>query len=114
MHNQGVVHRDLKPDNVLMSKDFVLKLADFGFAAPLQGRFGTGYLRTRLGTEPYMAPEIHAQKPYKGAEVDLFAAGIILFIVISGTPPFRKGVPTDFHYKHIATGHWEKFWPYHY
>jgi serine/threonine protein kinase len=54
-----LTHRDLKPENLLYDKDYNLKVADFGFAAPLAGRDGSGYLKTRLGTESYMAPEIH-------------------------------------------------------
>ena len=66
MHSQGVTHRDLKPENMLISKSFELKIADFGFAAPTQGRDGSGQLHTKLGTESYMAPEIHQKSPYQG------------------------------------------------
>jgi len=47
---------------VLFDQFFNLKIADFGFAAPLSGRDGSGLLKTKLGTESYMAPEIHAKK----------------------------------------------------
>lgn len=56
----------MKPENVLFDKQFNLKIADFGFAAPIEGRDGSGQLRTKLGTESYMAPEIHVRKPYTG------------------------------------------------
>jgi len=58
-HQQGVAHRDLKPENILLDQNFVLKIADFGFAAPVEGRDGSGNLMTKLGTLNYMAPEIH-------------------------------------------------------
>lgn len=82
-HSNGVAHRDLKPENLLLDENFVLKLADFGFAGPMEGRDGSGFLHTRLGTKNYMAPEIHEGKPYNGSSVDLFALGIILFIMVA-------------------------------
>ena len=66
MHSQGFAHRDLKPDNILYSDDFTLKIADFGFAGPLAGIDNKGYMRTILGTKPYMAPELFEKKKYKG------------------------------------------------
>lgn len=61
-----------------------------------------------------MAPEIHARQSYSGEKVDLFACGIILFIMISGTPPFSKADPrVDPHYKLLATGKQEVFWKAH-
>jgi serine/threonine protein kinase len=72
----------MKPENLLFDSDYNLKIADFGFAVVLSGRDGSGMLQTHLGTEAYMAPEIHTNKPYSGASVDLFAAGIILFIMM--------------------------------
>lgn len=65
-HNNQVAHRDLKPENLLLDKDYNLKIADFGFAAPIEGRDGQGYLHTKLGTLNYMAPEIHLEAPYQG------------------------------------------------
>jgi serine/threonine protein kinase len=67
-----------------------LKVADFGFATFTQGKDGSGLLRTVLGTESYMAPEIHKRMPYTGENVDLFASGIVLFILYAGSPPFSK------------------------
>jgi len=73
----------MKPENILFDGNFNLKIADFGFAAPIEGRDGSGLLKTRLGTESYMAPEIHLRKPYNGEAVDVFASGIILFIMFT-------------------------------
>jgi serine/threonine protein kinase len=82
-HLRGVTHRDLKPHNLLLSKNYELKIADFGFAAPVDGKDGSGSLTTYLGTLNYMAPEIHLQQPYDGRSVDIFSAAVILFMMVS-------------------------------
>lgn len=66
MHANGVCHRDLKPENIMLDEKFNLKVADFGFAAPTAGRDKSGMLHTQLGTQSYMAPEIHLGKAYSG------------------------------------------------
>jgi len=105
--------RDLKPENILMDENYNVKIADFGFAAPTMGRDGSGYLRTVLGTQAYMAPEIIMKEPYQGHVADLFALGIILFIMYAGHPPFNQAHPADPHYKLIATNRADLFWKYH-
>lgn len=112
-HNQGFSHRDLKPENLLFDSDFNLKVADFGFSTLIAGKDGTGQLSTVLGTESYMAPEIHLRQPYSGSAVDLFACGIILFIMVSGTPPFMKADPKDNYYKMICINRNSLFWEAH-
>jgi len=67
----------------MLDKDFNIKLIDFGFCAPIEGRDQSGYLRTYLGTKGFMAPEIHEGLRYKGAQVDLFSLGVILFCMVS-------------------------------
>lgn len=89
MHKNNCAHRDLKPENIMLDSEFNLKVADFGFAAPVTGRDGSGFLHTQLGTQSYMAPEIHLAKPYTGPGVDLFASAIILFVMLSQRPPFN-------------------------
>lgn len=56
----------MKPENLLFDSNYDLKIADFGFAIVLSGRDGSGALHTHLGTESYMAPEIHLRKAYDG------------------------------------------------
>lgn len=103
----------MKPENVLYDANFNLKLADFGFATLLAGKDGSGLLHTVLGTESYMAPEIHAKQPYQGSVVDLFATAIITFILYAGTPPFSKADPKDPYFRLLCQNKHETFWTAH-
>uniref|UniRef100_A0A4W3HGN1 calcium/calmodulin-dependent protein kinase n=1 Tax=Callorhinchus milii TaxID=7868 RepID=A0A4W3HGN1_CALMI len=87
-HQMGIVHRDLKPENLLLaskSKGAAVKLADFGLAIEVEGDqqawFGFA------GTPGYLSPEVLRKDPY-GKPVDLWACGVILYILLVGYPPF--------------------------
>ena len=79
----------------------------------MAGRDGSGSLKTKLGTESYMAPEIHMRKPYNGAAVDLFATGIILFIMFTQHPPFTRAEPADPFYRLLCANRADLFWKAH-
>lgn len=113
IHNQGFTHRDLKPENLMLSSDFTLKIADFGFAGPVDGRDGSGVCNTSLGTLNYMAPEIHLGQDYEGKSIDIFAAAIILFIMCSEHPPFTAAQPNDPYYRCLAASRSDIFWKTH-
>jgi serine/threonine protein kinase len=113
LFENGFSHRDLKPDNLLLDHQYNLKLTDFGYSIKLEGRVGDEYLHSYLGTPHYMAPEIHRNCEYLGDEADLFAAGIILFELKSGHPPFHKAVETDPDYHYIWIEDYESFWVRH-
>jgi len=87
-----------------------LKVNDFGFGNVIEGYDGSGQLSTILGTQAYMAPELLEHKKYSGVAVDIFAVGIILFILISKGPPFTRA--DDAYYKLFSTNN-EKFWQVH-
>lgn len=90
LHSNGICHRDLKPENILLDKEYNIKIIDFGFATDLEGREKDGYCRSLVGTTSYMAPEILNKQPYQGHVVDLFALGVILFILYAQHPPFTS------------------------
>ena len=114
IHSKGFSHRDLKPENILLDSNYDLKLVDFGFACPLEGRDGPpGTNSTKIGTPGYMAPEIMSGKPYQGEVVDLFALGVILFITYAGVPPFTQANISDPFYKMIAANRSDLFWKAH-
>jgi len=78
MQSKGVVHRDLKLENILVDDQMNLKVADFGFATYKK----ITKLHSYRGTMTYMAPEIKEGKTYNGKEIDVFSTGVILFIIV--------------------------------
>lgn len=109
-HISGVVHRDLKTENIMMDDDWTLKIADFGYATLLAGKKGDGILKTHLGTVSYAAPEILSHKDYNGTCADIFSIGVILFVLVTGKLPFGKAHISDPMYKFIAKGQYEQYW----
>ena len=114
LHTKGLSHRDLKPENILLDHNYDIKLVDFGFCCPLNGRDGKGFNSSYVGTPGYMAPEIIAKQHYSGEDVDLFAAAVILFIMVSGSPPFMKWAERkDDFYRLICDNRSSRFWQAH-
>jgi len=100
MHQNRVVHRDLKLENILIDDNLNLKVADFGFACYKN----IDTLNSYRGTMTYMAPEIKEGKQYRGAEVDMFSIGVILFIIVQGIFPFKEARKEEYFYNLILQG----------
>jgi serine/threonine-protein kinase HSL1 (negative regulator of Swe1 kinase) len=85
-HRINIHHRDLKPENILLDRDtMTVKLVDFGMAAlQPQGK----KLTTPCGSPHYAAPEVIKTTSYDGAKADVWSCGVILFVLLTGTPPF--------------------------
>jgi eukaryotic-like serine/threonine-protein kinase len=111
-HSRGVVHRDIKPDNVLLANDAAV-VADFGVAKAFanarhggSGEYPTGIAHTTegvsLGTPAYMAPEQVAADPQASFPIDLYAVGVLAYEMLTGTPPFTGRPPQQIMAAHIA------------
>ncbi|KAK7884216.1 hypothetical protein WMY93_027339 [Mugilogobius chulae] len=90
LHKNGIVHRDLKLENILLDQDLNVKLADFGLSNHFQK--GT-LLQTFCGSPLYAAPEIVQGLPYQGPEVDCWALGVLLYALVYGSMPFDGATP---------------------
>lgn len=90
LHDKNIVHRDLKPENLLYSSpadDAIIKVADFGLARVVSGK---DMMKTACGTPGYVAPEILKNQGYDSGAVDVWSAGVILYILLCGFPPFYE------------------------
>ena len=90
-HEHGVVHRDVKPANILLMPDGTVKLTDFGIARAIDGS-GPTQTGEVLGTPHYLSPEQALGEPATGAS-DLYALGVVAHEMLTGRRPFDKGTP---------------------
>eukprot|EP01051_Picozoa_sp_SAG22_P001413 SAG22_NODE_55_length_23749_cov_24.622918_5_plen_624_part_00 len=98
LHQNGIVHRDLKPENILLSTSddhLNIKITDFGLSHRHSTLDAAEMLSSKCGTPMYMAPEVHQGKPYT-ANVDIWAIGVIMYVLLSGTLPFYAENSQDF------------------
>lgn len=87
IHSCNLVHRDLKPDNILVTKDKKVKILDFGWGFQIQAHVAE-WDTHQIGTLHYMAPEVIKKKPYNH-KVDIWSAGCILYEMCTGIDPFN-------------------------
>ncbi|MGW9415216.1 Stk1 family PASTA domain-containing Ser/Thr kinase [Arthrobacter cupressi] len=96
-HSAGLIHRDVKPENVLIADDGRIKVGDFGLARAVTAATSTGSL---IGTVAYLAPELVLGEA-ADARSDIYSAGVMLYEMLTGTQPYSGEVPIQVAYKHV-------------
>ena len=101
-HRAGVVHRDIKPGNVMITEAGQVKVMDFGIARAVSDSSSTvAETTTILGTASYFSPEQAKGEPVD-ARADLYSTGVVLFELLTGQPPFRGDSPVAVAYQHVS------------
>ncbi|BDV29358.1 Stk1 family PASTA domain-containing Ser/Thr kinase [Microbacterium terricola] len=101
-HRAGVVHRDIKPGNVMVTEAGQVKVMDFGIARAVSDSSSTVAETTAiLGTAAYFSPEQAKGEPVD-ARADLYSAGVVLYELLAGRPPFRGETPVAVAYQHVS------------
>ncbi|GAB5354397.1 hypothetical protein AAMO2058_000115400 [Amorphochlora amoebiformis] len=98
MQKAGIYHRDVKPENILISEDFTAKICDFGFSGILKADgklqpMSETSMSTRVGSLSYMAPEVFKDVPQTEA-IDVWSLGVTIFVMLTGAPPYVRPIAT--------------------
>jgi serine/threonine protein kinase len=102
VHEQGLIHRDMKPENVLVAPDGGVKIIDFALAEEARGAWLARVMRRRIaGTRPYIAPEtIRRRTP--DARTDIYSLGVTIYEMLTGRPPFTSEDRNELLRKHLV------------
>jgi serine/threonine-protein kinase len=100
-HANGMVHRDVKPGNIMLTKSGEVKVADFGIARALDGGEGLTQTGNVMGTAAYFSPE-QARGESVDRRSDMYSLGVVLFEMVTGQRPFTGSSPVSVAYKHVG------------
>ena len=101
-HDNGVIHRDIKLSNLMVTKQGILKLTDFGIAKDLDGTLLTG-ANCAIGTAAYMSPEQCRGESKVTGQSDLYSLGVVLFELLTGKRPFRGDNAVELFLHHVQS-----------
>ena len=99
-HSAGLIHRDVKPENVILREDGTVKVADFGLARAIDTVTSTAQTGVLLGTVAYLSPE-QVERGVADARSDVYATGLLLFEMLTGTKAFIGDSPIHVAYQHV-------------
>src|SRR5712691_3890533 len=100
-HGHGIVHRDVKPENILIARDGTVKVADFGLARAYADSYVSQAEGTVTGTVQYLAPEQIQGEP-ADPRTDLYALGVVMFELLTGGPPYSGETSLSIAYQHLT------------
>ncbi|KAL9649881.1 hypothetical protein ABK040_011354 [Willaertia magna] len=108
IHSLGIIHRDIKPDNLMVTPDRVLKISDFGTAIELNHFSPSDECTQSFGTPHFQSPQIAAGlKQFSGYKLDIWACGVTLYVLVTGRQPFVDDGNIMNLYEQIASGKYE-------
>ena len=98
-HRNNIIHRDIKPHNIIITEDGIAKVTDFGIAKAVSNSTITAF-GTTIGSVHYFSPE-HARGGYTDAKSDLYSLGVVLYEMVTGKLPFDADTPVSVALKHM-------------